>query len=220
MYQRHVQLSRRARCRGSQRGFTLVELIVATGLALVALAAVLSLNRAQLYAIRNQARQNDLQMTARNIVDLFSREVRGAGGNPTCASTVSTIADAKQQLLRIQNDLNGDGATTGTDEDVTYQYKFLSNRFERVANGSTDAFVEGVDLTGSRIRYFDGAGAEVTAGSTGLSSAQRGNVRRVRIELVMTRPQFDPQNPVPLRLEVANDIDLRNRYFVNATGCP
>jgi len=220
MYERHVQLRRFARSMDGQRGFTLVDLIVATGLGLVALTAILSFNRAQLFAVRNQARQNDLQMTARNIVDLFSREVRRAGGNPTCAPGISTIADAKQQLLRIQTDLNGDGAATGVDEDVTYQYKFSSRRFDRVANGNTDPLVEGVDLTGSRIRYFDGAGTEVTAGSTGLSSAQRSNVRRVRIELVMARPQFDPQNSVPIRLEVANDIDLRNRYFVNPTGCP
>jgi hypothetical protein len=174
----------------------------------------------QLFTLRNQTAQSDVQVTARNIVDLFSREVRQAGANPTCAAGLSAIADAKQNLLKIQSDLDGDGAVTSTNETITYQYKFSNNVLERVSNGSTDALIDGVSLAGSRIRYFDQAGVEVTAGSTGLSSAQRDNVRRIRIELTIEAPSADPYDDEPLRVAVANDVDLRNRYFANAVACP
>lgn len=210
----------RARRGGSESGFTTIDVLVAAGLSLIALGAIAAFNRVQLFALRNEAAQSDVQVAARNVVDVFSREVRGAGANPTCSAGVSAIADAKQHLLQIQSDFDGDGTANGPGEQVTYRYKFLSNTFERVANGSADALLDGVTLAGSRIRYFDPAGAELTAGDTGLASGQRANVRRVRIELVVSAASANPYDTAPRRVLVANDVDLRNRYFANSVSCP
>jgi len=214
-----MQLAGRQVFRG-QRGFTLVDILVATGLVAVLLTAVTTFNRAQLFTFHNQAVQSDVQATARGIVDLMTREIRRAGANPTCVPGLNAITDAKQYRLRIQSDLDGDGAVTGVNEDITYEYKFSQNKFVRMANGITETLIDNVSLSGSRIRYFNGADAEITAGETGLSGSQRDNVRRIRVELDASREAADPENGMPLAASIANDINLRNRYFVNAVACP
>src|SRR5450759_658202 len=75
-----------------QAGFTLTEALVATALGLVVLGVFMSFHIAQMYAMRNQTGQVDLQTSARSIADLFAREVRraGTGTNPNCIRTVST----------------------------------------------------------------------------------------------------------------------------------
>lgn len=214
-----MQLEARRTIRG-QQGFGVVDVLVATALLAVVLGAVTTFNRAQLFAFQNQAVQSDVQASARAIVDLMTREIRRAGSNPTCVPGLSAIADAKQSKLQIVADLDGDGTTTGVNENITYEYRFSQGKFVRTANGNTESLIDGVDISGSRIRYYDGAGTEVTAGETGLSGGQRDNVRRIRIELDVARKAADPENHMPLRVSVANDINLRNRYFVNTVACP
>ncbi|MFQ5665054.1 MAG: PilW family protein [Candidatus Binatia bacterium] len=218
-----MQLTARVRTRLlDQQGFTLMEVLVASTLSLVALAGFLSFNRGQLFTLRNQANQLDLQTTARNIVDLFAREVRRAGMNPGCGIPgFSGIAAATASSLRIQADLNGDGLLTAPNEDITYHYVQETTAVERIDhNGVTDVLVSGVDLNGCVIRYFDQDGAELVPGGTGLNAGERASIRRIRVELTLAGAAVDPTNTLPLRAQVATDVDLRNRYFVNQTACP
>jgi hypothetical protein len=211
---------KRHRARARQSGFTVTDVLVATSLSLLAVSAFAGFGRSQLSAMRNQAQQNDMQMTARSIVDLFTREVRRAGANPACSPGLTAIADARATLIHIQSDLDGDGTVTGPGEDVVYQYRSSPDGFERTANGAVDVLIDGIALQGSRIRYFDGSGAELVGGGSGLHSAERDAVRRVRIELSIAAASTDPSDTEPLRVQVANDVDLRNRYFANAVACP
>jgi len=204
----------------SAAGFTLTEILVGLGLGLVTLATVTSFHRFQLLTIRRQATQNDLQMTARSVVDIFTRDIRRAGRNPRCDDEISAIADAKQSLVRVQSDLDGDGDAEGWDEDITYVFKSGMNGIDRVANGTTATLVDNVVLEGSLIRYFDQAGAEITAGSTGLAAGQRDAVQRIRLEIALRSTAPDPQTMLPTRASVANDVDLRNRHFINDIDCP
>lgn len=205
-----------------QSGFSTVELLAATAISLVTLATALSFNRFQLFALRNQASQIDVQTTARTIVDLFAREVRRAGMNPGCAiAAFSGIADAKLHSVRVQSDLNGDGVLTGPNEDLTYRYTD-ANTIERVDNtsGVADTLASGLTMSGSQLRYFDGTGAELVPGGSGLTAAQRSTVRRIRIQLTLSGKAVDPNSTKPLTAQAATDVDLRNRFFVNSTACP
>ena len=149
LQQRLMQLrSKRHRTRALQSGFTIAEVLVATSLSLVAVSTFASFGRSQLSAMRNQAAQNDIQMTARSIVDLFTREVRSAGANPSCGPGVTAIAEARAGLVHIQSDLDGDGTAAGPGEDIVYQYRFSPDGFERVQNGTVDVLVDGVAARG------------------------------------------------------------------------
>jgi type II secretory pathway component PulJ len=199
-------------------GFSLVELLVATGLGLVAIATFLSFNRFQLFALQDQSTQIDLQTTARNVLDLFAREVRRAGMDRTCAGTFSGITIAKYHEVRIKADLNGNGAIDGVNEDVTYRYNFEYGAVERVTTTSVERLISGVDLSGSNIRYFDATGVELF-GWLGLPLAQRNAVRRVRMELRLTGETADPNKATDLGAFASTDVNLRNRFFVAATAC-
>ncbi len=221
MREHHVRVNGADRPRPShQTGFSFVELLVATTVGLVLLANIGAFSRFQLFALRDQATQLQIQTDARAFVDLFTREVRRAGMNPTCAGGISGIVEASSRALHFQADLNSDGAIDGTDEDVTYRYNPDTNTAQRTANGTTDTLLSGLDLTGSTIRYFNAAGAELVPSGTGLNAAQRAAVVRVRLELAMAGRGIDPQSPSQLRAQVASDVDLRNRFFVISMPCP
>jgi hypothetical protein len=217
---RDLMEEKRSSILAGRAGFTVPGILVGLGLGLVTAAAFGSLHHLQLRTFKTEANKIDLQTAARNIIDLMTAEIRQAGLDPTCGGNIQAIIDAKQFRLRIQADHDGRGLPLSEDEDVTYEFKFSNQRFDRIANGVTDPLITGIDLTGSRVRYFNGAGTEITAGSTGLSSSQRGNVRRIRIELVLQQAAGTGGNTHPLKVAVASDIDLRNRYFAaTASGC-
>ena len=199
-------------------GLSVVEVLVSTAIGLVALATAGTFERFQLFALRNQVNQLDIQTGTRSVVDLFAREVRQAGLDPTCAMTFSGVAGAGPRWLHIQSDLNGDGLIDGTNEDVTYTY--ATGAVQRTANGATDTLVSGQDLSDSTFRYFDGAGNEIVPSAGALSPSQRASVQRIRIELVVNGTAVDPLNSQPLKVSVSSDVDLRNRFFVAGTGCP
>jgi len=216
----HLKMTNSGRRRNGQAGFTLTELLVATTLGLVLLANVGSFHRFQLFALRNQATQLQIQTDARNFADLFAREVRRAGMNPTCAAGISGIVEATSSLLHFQADLDSSGAIDGANEDVTYRYNADANTVRRTANGVTDTLLSGTNLSGSRVRYFNAANAELVPSSGGLSAAQRAAVVRVRLELAMASSSIDPQNSSKLLAQVASDVDLRNRFFITSMPCP
>jgi type II secretory pathway pseudopilin PulG len=203
-------------------GYTLTETLVAIVVALLAVAATLSFNRFQLFAMRNQVNQLDLQTNARNFLDLFAREVRRAGQDPSCAKTFGALAEAGHWRIRLQSDFDGDGALTGTNEDITYAYNYWYDRIERTANGTTSILINGVNVYDCSLRYFDAAGNELYPSGwfETLASAQRAQVRKVRLEVALTGPDVDPLNPSTLRARLSTDVDLRNRFFISSTACP
>lgn len=205
-------------------GFTLVEALVATAIGLIAIGAFTSFSVAQMYGMRNQANQVELQTSARSIADLFAREVRRAGGgtNVPCTGTVSTgILTAKSSEVRLRIDLNGNGAMTDANEDVTYTLDLINKVVTRKDNGAnrTDTLWSGASLAGSQILYFDAAGNSLAPGSTGLSAAQLLQVRRIKLQLALTGNVRQPGNSMQQTAKDAADVTLRNRYFVMASTC-
>lgn len=206
------------RIRLDEAGFTIHEILLTSVLGALACSLFLSFSHFQFSALHNQANQVDLQTTARNVVDLFAREVRRAGKNPSCAA-FSAIAEARTSKLRVQSDLNGNGAIDGTNEDLTYQFNPESDTITRETNEITDILVSDINVAGSRLRYYDGSGTELVP-APALTQAERDSVRRVRLELAMRGNAANPGGGAPLRTQVSTDVDLRNRFFVSSTACP
>ena len=204
------------------RGFTLPEVLVAVALGAVAVSSFVAFNRFQLFALRNQATQMDLQLTARTILDLVAREVRRAGMDPTCGKTFEGVAKATDTELRIQSDLDGSGAIDATEENVTYRYNPTTNAVERVTGETADVLMEGLDLSGSTFVYFDANGNVLhpSVSNGGLNAGQRAAVRRVRVELALADDAFDPLSDRKLGAQLSTDVDLRNRFFLQSTACP
>lgn len=101
------------------RGFTLIELLVAMVLGLVVVGAVLKMFVSQ---NRTNAIQQEVAYAQQNVraaMDLMAREIRSAGYDPA-DSGLTPIPAATTGSIQVRVDLNGDGDTADTGEDVTY----------------------------------------------------------------------------------------------------
>ena len=103
----------------SQQGFTLIEMLIALAIGSLLLSSIYAfyINQKRVYDVREQVAE--MQQNARGGLALMVREVRMAGYNPTGAAGMGIIA-ATASTIRIAMDLNGDGDTNDSDEDLTY----------------------------------------------------------------------------------------------------
>jgi len=96
----------------SNRGFTIVELMIAMVMGLVVLSAVLELF---IHHNRTNSAQQEVAYAQQNVraaMELMARDIRGAGYDPTDAAGFGGILAADQNYIEIQSDLNGDGDAT------------------------------------------------------------------------------------------------------------
>jgi type II secretory pathway pseudopilin PulG len=225
MHRQHLRLrvKRSRKPWHGEGGYTLAELLVATFLGVAALAAVFSFSRFQVFALQTQTRQQELQTVGRSIIELFTREVRRAGMDPTCAKNFDALDAARFDHLRVKSDLDGDGFTSGVGEDVTYYYNQSADAIERKAGSVVERLTDSsIAVTDSMLEFFDGAGNELKPEESQgwLGSGQRREVRRIRISLDLSTTPSDAHNSTPLRARFASNVELRNRFFTMDTRCP
>jgi type IV pilus assembly protein PilW len=203
------------------RGFSLTEVLVAMLLMLVVTAAVLSAFRFQMFALKGQDVQLEMQEAARGVVDVMTREIRMAGYDPTCAKTVHGIADARPQLLQLQFDSNEDGAI-GAGESVTYAYDATAGEIQRNVGGTSSALVSDMPQNALGLSYYDASGTVLTSSGTpaALTAAQRNMVRRVKITVMLQKPNPDPQNGSFMISRFVSNVELRNRFLNGGVACP
>jgi type IV pilus assembly protein PilW len=110
----------------SQKGFTLVELLVAMFVAGIVMAGIYSAYYSQQRSFVVQDEVAKMQQNLRAAMFFMAREIRMAGCNPTGA-TDAGIKTKEEGTIRITMDLRGkdpddpaDGDTSDDDEDITY----------------------------------------------------------------------------------------------------
>lgn len=194
-----------------------MEILISSLIGSFLLAGFLSMATFQVGATRDQSSQLELQQSVRSVAELFTREVRRSGANPTCSANVRAIEYASPWMLYLNSDLNGNGSIEFGTESIIYQYDPSQLLFRRIANGQMETLLRNVVWGESRIRYFNAAGVELTPGDfSSLSLNERNSVRRV--QFVLTVEQRTPNGEI-VRAQVSSDINLRNRFFIRAAGC-
>lgn len=202
-----------------EAGFTLIETLVSAAIGLLVIGGFMGLSRFQIFAMQDQTKQLDLQTAVRNSAQLFADEVRRAGSDPLCTKSFQGIVAASSWHIQIRSDLDASGTIGGQGEDVVYLLLDNVQNFYRVSNGLVETLISG-SLAGSRFRYYDGAGAEISNGTYALSAAQVAAIRRVRLELKASDTARDPNRTLPLKTAASTTVDLRNRFFLGNTACP
>lgn len=192
-----------------ETGLSIPELLIATTILLGAIAVTGSFHLFELGTLRDQAIQLNVQSSAQTFVDLFAREIRGACG----------ISLAAADRIRFQNDLDGDGRIVGADEDVTYVLDTPGRSILRVSDEGTEVILSGIDLTGSRLRYF-GAGNQELLAEPEIEPAALAAVRRVRVEVALAQDSTNPANGSRLTAALSSDVELRSRFFTNEIEHP
>jgi type II secretory pathway component PulJ len=211
--------------RARRRGFSTAEVLVASTISLIGFAALYSIFFAQQKALRTQAAYADVQTTTRSVLDLMAREIRMASYDPTgaalpvapgpaCPGVRRGLADATPTRVRFQQDLNGDGALTGSNEDLTYE--LVGSDLRRTdGDGAPVVLASGLPSGGFVLRYFTGGNPSVELVPTGspaaLTASQRDCVARVRLTLQAVLPNPNPNDPRPLASQVSSEVAIRSR---------
>lgn len=213
---------------GSDRGFTLVELLVASMVTMVVLGGAVALTSQVQEGYRRQIEGSAAEQEGRYALDWVSRLIRASGNNPynvattDCPSAATPFAaivfdpdgDLVDNDIRLQTDSNPPdgllGGATGTctqaNEDVTVSFDpatnsitFLDNNLGGTATIRTDAVID--DL---RFIYRDAARA-VTANPL--------NVVYVETQVTVRSRTINVVTGEPVTRVLSQEVRIRGRNF-------
>lgn len=160
-------------------GFTLAEVVMALGIMLVVLTAIInlftSLNRT--YTTQNVAA--GVQQVTRAGIDIMTRYIRMAGLNPLNLNPIG-IVQASPDMIRFKLDTDGDGTiATNTSEDMAYLLNG-NKQLIRQLNGDSYSNVSLVEnVTDLTFRYLDNQDLETNELSA---------IRTVEVSLTVAEP--------------------------------
>ena len=119
----------RQKCRHSNQGFTIVELLVAMVVALLAMEAIYLTFLNQHRSYRIQEETAEMQQNLRSAMLYLEREIRMAGCDPIGIAD-ARIIKAERTLIKFTEDVRGngsgsdpDGNTDDPNENITYSLK-------------------------------------------------------------------------------------------------
>jgi len=166
--------------KNKERGFTLVELLIAMTIGLIILTALSSTFLLQRDIYDDQEQIVEMVQTARAAMDMMSGEIRMAGydptgtmqrSNPTNADFVGIPYDAN--MLEIFADLNGDEDTDEPHEYIKYTMDSdFPFEIRRDTGGGRQEFA--LNIQSFTFDYFD---------SNGNSTTTTANIRQIKITI-------------------------------------
>ena len=211
------------------KGFSLVELLVAMVLGLIVVGALYGFYKVQARTLKVQENRQEAQEYARGVLDLMAREIRNAGYNPrgvtsgtNCAGTptagtpgVVTASSTSFQFTydyrNISNSTTPDGNCDDPDEEITYAYQTPGPQscasgtgdIVRTANGTSEAITD-CNVTAFSLTYY------AKDSSTAMSPVVLANIQRVKVSVTIQSKNPDPEFGGQLTATVYSNIDLRN----------
>lgn len=167
----------------AERGFTLIEMMIALVIAGVIFAAITTSFTFMRRTYRLQEEMSDMIENARVAMDIMTREIRLAGYNPQGIALTGIVWDCtlSPPVLELRMDMNGSGAYFGTNEWIMYKYDSTNKKIDRkVGFGSYLSFIENIQsLT---FQPLDGAGN---------ATCTDADIREVRLIIVARTPKPD-----------------------------
>jgi len=147
--------------KNKERGFNLIELLIAMTIGLIILAALSStfLMQREIYDVQEQI--VEMVQNARAAMDMMTSEIRMAGYDPAGAVFDGIPYNAGQ--LQIFADLDGDGNAGGSSENITYTYDNPNLQIDRNTGGGAQAFAENIQTF--TFSYLDSSGTATTTAS-------------------------------------------------------
>ncbi len=156
--------------------------MVSIVISMVVLTGVTSTFISQTRYYNAQEHVNEMQQNARGAIDLMSREIKLAGYDPTgTAITSSNGIPYSSAQLQLLADLDGDGSTSGTDENITYTYDAPNLRIQRASGGTTTTLAD--NISAFTFAYLDASGNPTTTTA---------NVRQIQISITAQTSKPDP----------------------------
>lgn len=161
------------------RGFSLIELLVALAISTLILGVVVSVFNTQRDSYNVQSAVTEMVQTSRAAMDLMTREIRMAGYDPS--DTALSGLTVSTNTIQVLADLDGDGDTSDADESITYRYDPSSLEIDRDTDGQSHVLAENIESF-SFTCYADD-GTETTTAS---------EIRQVQLSLTARTSRPDP----------------------------
>lgn len=162
-----------------EQGFTLVELLISMAVVLVVMASISGAFISQRKAYNTQEQITEMIQNARAAMDIIGREVKMAGYDPTGAGIVGVPYSASQ--LQIVADLNGDGDTSDSNENIIYTYDGIDFQIDRNTGGGAQPLTE--NIQSFTFQYYDGNGNTTTTPA---------DIRQIEITVTARTAKPDP----------------------------
>ena len=205
-----------------ERGFSIIEMMIAIGImAVVYLAVTQILVRVHL-SHATMASTMSLRQEARVLLMRMGDELRGAGHG--IVDSIEGISHASATELTVALDLDRGStdrpctAEAGDDGVEQITYRVATGRIERrVQCWVSGAWVQespyvpvAQNVTAGSFRYFDVAGTEIVAGGGSLTAAQREQVRSIRILVALADASRAIQGEATPSYQSSTDVLVRN----------
>lgn len=212
----------------NQRGFSLVELIIAMVVMLVLLSIVSTLLARSMGVRARESQRTDALTSSQAALNVISREISNSGfgissaSDPRVASNGIVTADSNANRIHIRANVNNVGptdvpsgstvlSTNQPGEDVTYFFDAATNSIVRYdPNDTTTTSVIVNQISNVTFQYFDYVGT----GSTGTEvTTPSNNTGRVRITVTVRLDPVQGQ-PNPLSITFTSEVTLRNSSYM------
>jgi prepilin-type N-terminal cleavage/methylation domain-containing protein len=192
------------------KGFSLVELLIAMAITLILLGVATSLFAGALGTRSRESRRTDALTSARAALGAISREISNSGYGLTNNGIVAADSNAQKIHFRA-NLLNEDYETGDVGEDVTYYFDSATKsivRYDPNTTPTTSVIVN--KISNVTFSYFDYSAASSTPTTVTTPSANTGRVRiTVMVELEPVVGQPNNQS-----VTFTSDVTLRNSSYM------
>jgi len=185
--------------RNNRAGFTIIEILIAMVISGIVVTAMYSVYNSQQKVYVSQQQIVEMHQNLRSAVLLLVNEIRMAGYDPT-GNSGAGVVNLGSDTITFTMDLDGDGALTGSDENITYELFTDSDGRQKLGRQSPttpQAVAENIDAL--NFVYLDEAG-NVTASAAA--------VRSIQVSLVAKTDR------------VALDNHVDNTIYKNLRGVP
>jgi prepilin-type N-terminal cleavage/methylation domain-containing protein len=198
----------------SNRGFSIIEMVVAMTIILIALGLVSTLFARALSVRKRESSRTDALTAAQAALNVMSREVANSGFG--LAGNGIVYADSNLfQLHMTTNTTNTNKVITDVGEDVTFFYEPASKsilRYDRNGGGpgvaQTSVLINRVSSV--NFQYFDYVGS---SSAVTVVNPPTINTGRVRITLLVQLEQVTHQAN-PSNVTLVSDVTLRNSSYM------
>jgi prepilin-type N-terminal cleavage/methylation domain-containing protein len=192
--------------RQGQRGFTLIELMISLVVMLFILAGLAQMTLESSRINRAQQMTAQAQANARNCMSMIVQRLRSAGWDPMNAGLQTVTWDAVPgdgiSEIEIFTDLDSDGATNGTDEQMLIQHTNGQIQWRR-SNDVSEAFT----ILASNISNDADGDGTVEPMFVQISNPPLAD--RVLVQITAQSPVPDPITGEFIRYTVRSEVALR-----------
>jgi hypothetical protein len=225
----HIRVASRGRPEGGNHtglpllgsdlaGLTVVELVVAVGIAGLFFTALYGFYRLHSRVLQAEEVRLNVRESSRLAVDFLVRELHLAGARPARGGPCDgfeRLTVAEEQTVTMQHDFRGDspgappdGCPDDPGELITYTYDSAGQVIKRATGGGApQPFITDVPADGFLLRYFDRDSNEL---APALNGPERAAVRAVVVTVRVSAPHPDPRMVDLVTSELSSTVFLPN----------